>query len=123
MTEPIDADPDRHARWVAMWREAVETSSSAMAVVELPTATFIALSAAAADLLGTTPQAGIGRSYLSVTERPQVAEETFRMAREGIIEGVQGWRKFRRSDGSLIEMLACGTAIRSPGPALGLWIA
>jgi DNA-binding CsgD family transcriptional regulator len=46
------------------------------------------------------------------------------MAREGIIDSIQGRRTFRRADGSRIEMHATGWAIRSStGPDLGLWMA
>jgi PAS domain S-box-containing protein len=115
---------DQHRRWVAMWREVVHNSPFAIGLVNLSTTSFIALSGRAAELLGTTPERGAGLNYLSVTERPQVATETFRLAREGVIDGIQGRRRLRRPDGSMVEMLTAGWAIRSPaGPDLGLWIA
>jgi len=114
--------PDAYARWVAMWREGVRASGSVVGVVELETARFLELSSGAAELLGTTPEQGVGLDYLSVTERPEVAAETFRMAREGIFDGIQGKRRFRRPDGSAVEMQARGWAIRSlSGPDLAVW--
>src|SRR5579859_5226265 len=40
--------PDCHARWVAMWRQAVSASRPAMGLVELSTTRFIELSQGAA---------------------------------------------------------------------------
>jgi PAS domain S-box-containing protein len=115
---------ERHARWVAMWREAIRASTTAIGLVDLTEMRFIEVSQRAVELLGTTPEAAVGLSYLAVTERPGVAAEAFRMAREGIIDGIQGRRRFRRPDGSTVEMHAAGWAIRSrTGPDLGLWMA
>ena len=115
---------DRHARWVAMWREAVSASWLAIGLVELSTTRFIELSRPAAALLGTTPERGSGLNYLSVAERPREAEETFRLVREGMLDGLRARRRFRQRDGSMVEVESSGWAIRSPaGPDLGLWVA
>jgi DNA-binding CsgD family transcriptional regulator/PAS domain-containing protein len=115
---------DRHARWVEMWSEAVRTSPLAVGLVELSTQCFVAMSDRAAELLMTTPERGAGVNYLSVTERPREAAETFRLVREGMLDGIKGRRRFHRPDGSLIELQLTGWAIRSPhGADLGLWIA
>ena len=115
---------DRHARWVAMWREAVSASRRAMGLVELSTTTFIELSRRAAELLGTTPEGGFGLNYLSVAERPREAAETFRLVQQGMLDGLRARRRFRRPDGSTVEVESSGWAIRSRGgPDLGLWVA
>ncbi len=111
-------------RWVEMWTEAVRTSPLAVGLVELSTIRFVAMSDRAAELLMTTPERGAGVDYLSVTERPREAAETFRLVREGTLDGIKGRRRFLRPDGSLVELQVTGWAIRSThGADLGLWIA
>ena len=115
---------DRHARWVAMWREAVRVSRRPMGLLELSTTSFIELSRRAAELLGTTPEGGSGLNYLSVAERPREAAETFRLVQEGVLDGIRARRQFRRPDGAMVEVESSGWAIRSRGgPDLGLWVA
>lgn len=107
-----------------MWRDAVSTSPSAVGLVELSTTRFVAMSPRAAELLGTTPERGAGLNYLSATERPREAEQTFRLVRERMIDGLKGRRRFRRPDGSMVELTLTGWAIRSTSePGLGLWMA
>jgi PAS domain S-box-containing protein len=121
---PREGAPSRHARWVAMWREGVRASATAISLVDLETRRLIELSRCAAELFGTTPAQGAGLDYLAVTERPEVAAETFRLARDGIIDGIRGTRRFQRADGSTVEMQASGRVIRSrTGPDLALWAA
>jgi PAS domain S-box-containing protein len=125
MTEmsQLEETADRHSRWVAMWRLAVSASRRAMGLVELSTSRFIELSQTAAELLGTTPERGADLTYLSVVERATEAAETFRLARDGMIDGVRSRRRFRRSDGSMVELESSGWVVRSPaGPDLGLWV-
>jgi PAS domain S-box-containing protein len=113
---------DTADRWVAMWREAVRASHEATALVELSTTRFLALSPSAAELFRTTPEAGIGLEYLSFAERPREAAETFRLARDGMLDGIRSRRRFRRHDGSVVEVESSGWVIRSHlGPDLGLW--
>jgi DNA-binding CsgD family transcriptional regulator/PAS domain-containing protein len=115
---------DRHARWVALWQEAVRASRPAVGLAQLSTARFIELSPRAAEMLGTTVEDGVGLSYLAVADPPRSAVESFRLAREGIIDGTRTRRRLRRPDGSITEVHATGWAIRSPaGPDLGLWMA
>jgi DNA-binding CsgD family transcriptional regulator/PAS domain-containing protein len=115
---------DRHARWVAMWGDAVRTSPLAIGLVQLSTTRFVAMSSRAAELLRTTPERGAGLNYLSVTDRPREAAETFRLVREGTLDGLKGRRRFQRPNGSMVELQLTGWAIRSSsGPDLGLWIA
>jgi PAS domain S-box-containing protein len=115
---------DRLARWVAMWQEAVRSSDQAMALAELSTTRFVELSPKAAELLGTTPEDGVGVEYLSFAERPQEAAETFRLAREGLLDGIRARRRFRRPDGSTVDVESWGWVIRShAGRDLGLWVA
>jgi PAS domain S-box-containing protein len=105
-----------------MWREAVRASSLAMGLADLSTTNFIELSPRAAELMGTTSERGSGLNYLAVAERPAIAAETFRLARDGVIDGIRARRRFRRPDGSEVEVESTGWAIRSPaGPDLGLW--
>src|SRR5579859_1449160 len=114
---------DRHARWVAMWRQAVRASRRAMGLVELSTTRFIELSQGAAELLGSTPERETGLTYLAVAERPREAAETFRLAREGILDSIRVRRRIRRHDGSMVEVESSGWVIRPPaGPDLGLWV-
>lgn len=116
--------PDRRDRWVSMWRRAVRGSGLAMGLAELSTTRFIELSSRAAALLGTTPDEGLGLDYLSVAERPREAAETFRLVREGMLDGLRARRRFRCPDGSTVEVESTGWAIRSNGgPDLGLWMA
>jgi DNA-binding CsgD family transcriptional regulator len=116
--------PERHARWVATWREAVRTSHLAVGLVELPTTRLVEVSPRAAELLRTTPELGAGLSYLSVTERPLESLETFRLVREKVLDGFRGRRRFQRPDGSMVELQVTGWAVRSShGADLGLWIA
>jgi PAS domain S-box-containing protein len=115
---------DRQARWVAMWREAVRASHEAMAVADLSTTRFVELSPTAAELFGTTPERGAGLEYLSLAERPQEAADTFRLARDGMLDGIKARRRFRRPDGPVVEVESWGWVIRSPaGRDLGLWVA
>ena len=115
---------DRHARWVAMWREGVRASNLALALGDLSTTSFVEMSEMAAKLLGTTPEGGAGLNYLAVVERPREAAQTFRLARDGLIDGIRGRRRFRRQDGSPVEVETWGWVIRSRGgPQLGLWLA
>src|SRR5258708_8749691 len=114
----------RHARWVAMWREAVRTSPVAIGLVQLSTVRFVEMSDSAADLLRATPERGRGLKYLSVTERPREAAQTCRLVRERMLDGLKGRRRFQRPDGSMVELELVGWAVRSSsGPDLGLWIA
>ena len=115
---------DHQARWVAMWREAVRTSPLAIGLVDLSTTRFVEMSDRAAELLGTTPAQGIRLHYLAVTERPREAEQTFRLVRERMLDGIQGRRRFQRPDGSMVELQLTGWAVRSSfGPDMGVWIA
>ena len=115
---------DRHARWIAMWREAVRTSPVAIGLLQLSTTRFVEMSDSAAELFGTTPEGAAGLDYLSVTERPREAAQTFRLVGERMLDGLRGRRRFRRSDGCMIELQVTGWAVRSStGPDLGLLIA
>ena len=107
-----------------MWREAVRTSPLAIGLLQLSTTRFVEMSDSAIELFGTTPEAAVGLDYLSVTERPREAEQTFRLVGKRMLDGLRGRRRFSRSDGSLIELQVTGWAIRSStGPDLGLLIA
>jgi len=107
-----------------MWREAVRTSPLAIGLVDLSTIRFVEMSDRAAELLSTTPEQGAGLNYLSVTERPREAAQTFRLVRERMLDGINGRRRFHRTDGSMVELQVSGWAVRSTtGPDLGLWIA
>lgn len=125
MTEISRSDEkiDHYARSVAMWREAVSASRLAMGLVELSTTRFLELSRRASELLGITPERGPGLTYLSVAERPREASEIFRLARDGMLDGIWARRRYRRRDGSLVELESSGWVIRSQtGPDLGLWV-
>jgi PAS domain-containing protein/DNA-binding CsgD family transcriptional regulator len=114
---------DQDSRWVAMWRQAVRASSLAIGLVQLSTRRFVEISPRAAELLGTTPEDGLGLDYLAFTERPQEAVQTFRLVEEGMLDGIRGRRRFRRPDGAMEERQLTGWAIRSSTwPHLGLWI-
>jgi PAS domain S-box-containing protein len=107
-----------------MWREAVRTSPLAIGLVDLSTVRFVEMSDSAAELLRTTPERGAGLDYLSVTDRPQEAAQTFRLVRERMLDGIKGRRPFHRADGSMVELQVSGWAVRSSiGPDLGIWIA
>jgi DNA-binding CsgD family transcriptional regulator len=95
-----------------------------MGLVDLSTTRFIELSRSAAKLLGTTPKRGSGLTYVPVTEPPRQVEETARLMREGMFDGLRAHCQFRRCDGSMVEAELSGWAIRSrAGPDLGLWAA
>lgn len=114
----------QHDRWVASWRDAVLASAGAVGLLELKSHRFLALSPRAAALLGTTPDQAAGLDYLSVAERPRAAALTIRLVVEGMLDGIEARRRFRRPDGSLVEVRSSGRAIRSgSGPDLGLWVA
>jgi PAS domain S-box-containing protein len=114
----------RHARWVAMWQQAIRSTRLAMGLIDLSTTRFIELSAGATELLGMTAEAGIGLSFLDIAETPGAAANSIQLARDGIIDGTQTRRRLRRPDGSTVEVRSTGWAIRSPaGPDLGLWFA
>jgi PAS domain S-box-containing protein len=117
-------DPDRHHEWVATWREAVHASPVAVGLIELATHRFIELSPGGAELLGTTPEEGVGLDYLKIVEPRQEAAYTNRLAREGRLDGLAARRRFKRPDGSVIEVRSSGWVIRSrTGPPLALWVA
>src|SRR5579863_2002033 len=112
---------DRHARWVAMWQEGVGASPEALGVVDLSTHLILELSAQATELLGLTHEEARGLDYLSVVDRPDEASEKFRLFRDRVIDGARGRVRFRRRDGSLLELEYCKWAIRSYfGPDLVL---
>ncbi|MCU1504134.1 MAG: Response regulator containing a CheY-like receiver domain and an DNA-binding domain [Ilumatobacteraceae bacterium] len=126
MTEmgQLENPDDPYRRWVAMWQEAVRASHSVIGLAELSSARFLALSRRGAEMLGTSVEGGVGLSYVAVVEPPRVADEAFRLAREGILDGCQTRRTLRRPDGSVVDVQATGWAIRSSvGPDLGLWMA
>jgi DNA-binding CsgD family transcriptional regulator len=115
---------NRHDRWVAMWREAVRTSPLATGLVELSTKRFVEMSDRATELLHLAPGRGAGVSYLTVTERPVEATQTFRLVQEGMVDGLEGRRRYQSPDGSTVELQVSGWAVRSStGLDLGLWIA
>jgi PAS domain S-box-containing protein len=120
---PANADADGHRQWVDAWRAAVRASPSAIGLVELPSTRLLELSEAAAERLGTTCAEAIGLDYLAVVERPHEAELSIRLVTTGAVDAVHSRRRFRRPDGSVIELPACGRAIRSrDGTDLGLWV-
>ncbi|MGH3579647.1 MAG: hypothetical protein ACRDU0_19115, partial [Mycobacterium sp.] len=89
----------------------------------MSTIRFLELSDRAAVLLRTTAEVGAGLDYMSVTERPREAAQTFRLVRERMLDGIKGRRRFHRPDGSTIELEVTGWAVRSStGPDLGLWV-
>jgi PAS domain S-box-containing protein len=93
-------------------------------LVELPDTKFLELSAAAAVLLGTTPAEGIGLDYLTIVERPQESEISIRLVTMGGVDAVHARRRYRRPDGSIVDLPTFGRVIRSPeGRDLGLWVA
>ena len=107
-----------------MWREAVRTSPLAIGLLQLSTTRFVEMSDTAAELFGTTPEVAAGLDYLSVTERPREAAQTFRLVGERMLDGLRGRRRFRLPDGSMVELQVAGWAVRSSsGPDLGLLIA
>ncbi|HXA29944.1 MAG TPA: LuxR C-terminal-related transcriptional regulator [Candidatus Angelobacter sp.] len=115
---------DRYARWVGMWQEAVRACPTAVGLVELSTTRFVELSPAAAELLATTPEAGAGLSYLAFADRPRETALAFRLVRLRMLDGTQARRRFRRLDGSTVDVQMTSWAVRSAaGPDLGLWIA
>jgi PAS domain S-box-containing protein len=107
-----------------MWERAVAASGSAVALVDLSNASFLAVSAPAADLLGTTVERAVGLSYLDIVDAPNLAREAMRLARDGVLDGTQTRRRLRRPDGSSVDVRATGWIVRSDaGPDLGLWMA
>jgi DNA-binding CsgD family transcriptional regulator len=100
----------------------VGASPQAIGLTELSSTRFVALSRRGADLLGIRPDGEPGLTYLAVAERPREAAEAFRLAREGMLDGVRTRRRYRRPDGSMVEIESSGWAIRSSGPDLGLWV-
>jgi PAS domain S-box-containing protein len=117
------ADREGYGQWITSWQAAVSTSVATVGLVDLQSTRFLGLSPLAAELLGTTPEAGVGLSYLDFAERPSEAATTFRLAAEGMLDAFQARRRFRRPDKSKVEVRSCGWAIRSrAGPDLGLWV-
>jgi PAS domain S-box-containing protein len=111
------------SKWVAAWRDGVRSSSKAIWLVELESTRFLALSPAAAELLGTTPDQIEGLEYLQLAERPDEAALTFQQARERQLDGARLRRRFRRPDGSTLALSGSGWAVRSPaGPDMAIWI-
>jgi DNA-binding CsgD family transcriptional regulator len=118
-SDPLASNP----RWVAAWRETVAANPSAVGLVDLVSTRFLELSPGAAELLGVSPEAGRGLDYLTVAERPEAAEMTFQLARQGLLDGLESRRGFRRGDGERVEVHSYGHAIRSSqGSDLGLWV-
>jgi PAS domain S-box-containing protein len=113
-----------HGQWVDSWRAAVRASRSAVGLAELPSTRFVELSAAAATLLGTTPSDGIGLHYLGIVDRPDEVAASVGLLTTGALDAVDAQRRFRRRDGSSIDLRTCGRAIRSrSGNDLVLWLA
>jgi PAS domain S-box-containing protein len=115
---------DRSASWVDFWRAGIRASTVAMGLADLATGRFLDLSPRGAAILGTTVEDGVGLNYVELAEPAGAAAESFRVAREGIIEGTRTRRRLRRPDGSAVDVHATGWVIRSAvGPDLGLWMA
>src|SRR5438105_5885349 len=90
--------PGGQAGWVAVWREGVRSSSTAVGLVDLRSTRFLALSPGAAELFGTTPDQIEGLEYLRLAERPAEAALTFQLAREGRLDGIRSRRRLKRPD-------------------------
>jgi len=116
-------DDDWYGDWIAAWRRAIRVTPHAVTLVELASRRFIELSTAAAELLLTTPEDGIGADCLAIAERRDESEQTFRLVEAGHVEVLQARRLFQHADGSSLEVRSWARAIRSPiGPDLGLWV-
>ena len=121
---PSLPEAGRHQEWVEGWAEAVRDSPLAIGLLDLDTMAFVAMSAQTADLLGTTLDDGVGLDYISLLEELADAPQIMALLRSGALDGVEGRRRLRRLDGSVIEVLSCGRAIRQEGgPCLALWVA
>ena len=77
----------------------------------------------AAELLGTTPEDGVGLDYLSIVECRQAVELTLRLFATGALDGIEARRRLRRVDGSWVAVTVRGHAVRrvsGRGPVLVL---
>jgi DNA-binding CsgD family transcriptional regulator len=116
--------PAINEHWAEAWAEAVGGSALAMGLLDPESARFLALSPSAADLLGTTPEVGVGLDYLDMVEERADARRVHRLLRSGALDGAQVRRRLRRVDGRSIEVLISARTIRHHcAPDLALWIA
>lgn len=104
------------------WRQAVRRASAAVGVLELPSTRLIELSPAARDLIGAGHT--IGLEVISAHERSGAAAVT-RAATSGAIDGTEvRRRRWRRRDGSVVEVTVRSRAIRlESGATFGLFVA
>jgi PAS domain-containing protein/DNA-binding CsgD family transcriptional regulator len=115
---------DRAVQWVETWRAAVRLASSPVALLRLPSTNIFELSIPAGAVLGRPSAELIGTAYKTLVERPHVSAWTAMLMATGAVEAVQARRRHRRADGSVVEMLVCGRAIRSERAGdMSLWVA
>jgi PAS domain S-box-containing protein len=113
-----------NAGWIEAWRTAVRISPLTVGLLELGSTKVVEVSARAAELLGTTCEEAIGLDYLAVVEPREEVAQALELLRTGGLDSMEGRRRLRRLDGSVVHVFVCWWAVRSSsGPDLGLWVA
>jgi DNA-binding CsgD family transcriptional regulator/PAS domain-containing protein len=108
---------------LAPWRDAVRASKFALGLIELPSTSFLELSPPAKELLGPGTEGARGLDFLDPVKCADAAQ-IVGLATSGALDGTQTRRRWRRMDGSTMEVRTWGRAIRQPGEHdAGLWVA
>jgi PAS domain-containing protein len=119
-----DVEIDRVVQWVEAWRAAVRLASSPVALLRLPSTDIFELSIPAGALLGGSSAELIGTPYTALVARPNDSAWAAMLLATGAVEAVQARRRHHRADGSLVEAMVCGRAIRSTRAGdMSLWVA
>lgn len=110
--------------WVETWRAAVRLAPSPVALLRLPSTNIFEVSIPAGALFGRSSGELIGTPYKALLKRPHDSAWTAMLLATGAVEAVQARRCHRLADGSLVEMLISGRAIRSKRAGdMSLWVA
>lgn len=110
--------------WTEGWCEAVRHSPHSLALIELPSTKFRAVSPSAARLLGISAADASRSDYLSMIEPRAQVEQTIRMLGVGALDSVDARRRVRHPDGSTLDIHMRAHAVRRNGHAeLVLWAA
>jgi len=82
-------------------RDAVRRSSLAIALIQLPTRTFVELSPRAAALLGPGSPALRGTDALAMSGEPEASSLAFKVIADGVLDGYHARRRLHGGDGAI----------------------
>jgi DNA-binding CsgD family transcriptional regulator len=92
--------PHRHEP-AAPLRDAVRSSSLAIALIHLPTRRFVELSPRAEALLGPGSPVLRGTDALAISQEPDASSRAFEVIADGVLDGYHARRRLRGGDGAI----------------------